>query len=72
MTRKRDIEEFRVAHVGFRVIDCPNQGVTFQLFAGMEDVPERRTALFSGHVEKGMSSQLHRLAAHISTLEEKI
>lgn len=71
MTRKQEQKTFRIAHVNFRVTDCPKNGVTFALIAGDEGLPERQTRLFSGHIEKGMATALHRLAAHISTLEDR-
>jgi hypothetical protein len=71
MTRVRTQETFRIAHITFVVTDCPNQGTTFGLYAGDDGLPERRTRLFSGHIEDGMTTGLHRLAAHISTFEHK-
>lgn len=72
MTRKRQVDVFPVAHVTFKIIDCPHNGKTFSLIAGYGELPERKNTLFSGHIHKGMSSELHRLAAHISTLEAKL
>jgi hypothetical protein len=71
MTKSRTQETFKIAHITVVVTDCPSQGSTYGLYAGDDDLPERRTRLFSGHVEDGMTSGLHRLAAHISTLESR-
>jgi hypothetical protein len=72
MTRKRTQETFEVSHFRVRVTDCPSNGITFALIAGDKNLPERETKMFSGHVEVGMSSELHRLAAHVSGFEEKL
>lgn len=72
MAKAQKVQEFQIAHVTFRVTECPRGGSTFCLIAGESDLPERRTKLFSGHIEKGMATALHRLAAHVSTLEERL
>ena len=71
MTAKKTQETFKIAHFQIVVTDCPNQGSTFGLYVGHDDLPERKNCLFSGHIEDGMTTQLHRLAAHVSTLENQ-
>ena len=65
-------EKFIVAHVTFELCDHPKNGVTFALIAGDAIDAKHRRPMFSGHIKKGMGSQLRRLAARIDQLEEKL
>lgn len=62
-------ERFPVAHVVFQVIDHPENGVTFGLFTCD---PDQSRPLFSSHIEKGMGTQLRKLAHRIDELEAKL
>ena len=64
-------EKFAVAHVWFEVCDHPENGATFGLFAG-DPITHGKRALFSGHIEKGMGTQLRKLAHRIDELEAKL
>ncbi len=72
MTRKQEVQTFKVSGLDVRVTDCPRRGVTVAFLTGSEGLPERRRTLFTGRLESGTTSQLHRLAAHLSTKEERI
>lgn len=63
-------QSFAVAHVEFELVDHPDDGVTF----GLRPVfgPADRRCLFSGHIERGMGTQLRRLAHAIDVLEAKL
>ena len=61
-------EAFPVSHVIFEVCDHPVNGKTFALFAGDFPVKDRRP-MFSGHINKGMGTQLRKLAHRIDELE---
>ena len=61
---------FDVAHVQFELIDHPQNGVTFGLRTKFG--PDNRGCLFSGHIERGMGTELRRLAHAIDALEGKI
>ena len=65
-------EQFQVAHITIEVADHPKNGCTFALIAGEAIAAKDRRPLFTGHVEKGMGSQLRRLAARIDELETKV
>jgi len=65
-------EKFIVAHVTFELCDHPKNGVTFALIAGDAIDAKDRRPMFSGHISKGMGSQLRRLAARIDELEVKL
>ncbi|TNE66821.1 MAG: hypothetical protein EP336_09395 [Rhodobacteraceae bacterium] len=65
-------EHYKVAHITVEVIDHPDHGRTFALFAGEAMHPEdRKRPLFSGHIPKGMGTELRRLAHRIDELEPK-
>lgn len=63
-----DRVRFEVSHLVFELVDHPEHGKTFALFAGD---PDARPMLFSGHVNVGggMGTQLRRLAHAIDDLE---
>ncbi len=63
---------FEVGHVTFEVADHPDNGVTFALIAGEGVDAKARRPMFTGHVTRGMATQLRRLAHHIDDLEEKL
>lgn len=71
-TKKIIRERFDVAHVAFEVCDHPINGQTFGLFPGLDEKAEKRPPLFSGYIEKGMGTQLRRLADRIDQLEAKL
>lgn len=62
-------EPFQVAHIRFEVCDHPDHGKTFALFAGDAADPKMQRALFTGSVQRGMGTQLRRLAHRIDELE---
>lgn len=64
-------ERYQVAHVTFEVCDHPEHGVTFALIAGEAVHAKDRRPMYSGHIPKGMGTQLRRLAHRIDELEEK-
>lgn len=64
--------KFEVGHVTFEVIDHPQNGVTFALIAGGALNAKDRRPMFSGHVSRGMATQLRRLAHHLDDLEGKL
>lgn len=68
MTRRTEAI-FRVEHVGFHIIDCPEHGRQFALFTGLDEQPTRKNTLFTGFVHPGMAADLRRLADHIETME---
>ena len=78
MTRKLKRTVWRTGHVTWVITDSPERGRTFGLYAcgddefGENKLPERKALLFSGHISEGMTTELHRLAAHVSTLEAKV
>jgi hypothetical protein len=63
-------QTFEVGHVQFELCNHPENGVTF----GLRPVygPEDRRCLFSGHIERGMGTQLRRLAHAMDALEAQI
>ena len=65
-------EKFAVAHVTFELCDHPKHGVTFSLIAGNAIDAKDRRPMFSGHISKGMASQLRTLAERIDELEVKL
>ncbi len=62
-------EPFPVAHLAFEICDHPDNGVTFALIAGDPLTADKRDRLFSGHVPKGMATQLRKLAHRMDELE---
>ena len=65
-------EQFKVGMITFEIIDHPENGQTFALFAGEALRPEdQKRSLFSGHVRKGMGTELRRLAHRFDELERK-
>lgn len=72
MTRPREVQEFRTGLVRWRITDCPNQGVTYALWAGHDDLPERQVKLFSGHVEPEMHEELRELAFALRQLSSRV
>lgn len=63
-------ESYELAHVLIEVIDHPENGITFGLRAKYG--PENRPCLCSGHIEKGMATNLRRLAHRLDELEAKL
>lgn len=63
---------FRVAHVLFEVANHPEYGATFALIAGEATEEKYKRPLFSGHIERGMGTQLRRLAHYIDELEAQL
>lgn len=63
-------ETFELAHVLIELIDHPENGVTFGLRTKYG--PDNRPCLASGHIEKGMATNLRRLAHRLDELEAKI
>ena len=63
-------ESYELAHVLIELIDHPENGVTFGLRTKFG--PENRPCLRSGHIEKGMATNLRRLAHRLDELERKI
>lgn len=61
-------EQFPVGHLTFEVIDHPDHGPTFALFAGYAP-KDGGKALFSGHLQQGMGIELRRLAHRVDELE---
>lgn len=70
MTKPQNRHTLKVAHMTFETLVDPRGGTTFALFAG--DMINKPKALFTGHIEKGMGSQLRRLAAHFDDLERDL
>jgi hypothetical protein len=64
-------ETFEVGHVTVEVCDHPENGVTFALIAGEAVHARDRRPLFTGHVSRGMATQLRRLAHRLDELEGK-
>lgn len=62
-------ERFKVSHIVFEVVDHPKDGSTFALFVGDEFDPKRRP-LFTGHITKGMGTELRKLAHRMDELED--
>ena len=65
-------ERFEVGHVTFEVCDHPDNGVTFALIAGQALHAADRRPMFSGHVARGMATQLRKLAHRLDELEGKL
>jgi hypothetical protein len=64
-------ERFEVGHVTFEICDHPEHGVTFALIAGQALFAKDRRPLFTGHVARGMATQMRRLAHRLDDLESK-
>ena len=62
-------EQFRVGHVLFEVCDHPEYGKTFALIAGEATEAKMLRPLFTGFVQRGMGTQLRRLAHRFDELE---
>jgi len=65
-------EKFIVSHVTFELCEHPKNGSTFALIAGDAIDAKHRRPMFTGHISKGMGSQLRRLAARIDEIEGQI
>ncbi len=72
MTKVQKKEYHRVGHITFRTSCGPTHGITFALLAGDPKTAKFEKALFSGHVERGMATELRRLAGHFDKLEAKL
>lgn len=64
-----DRQHFEVAHVTFELIAKDG---TFGLFPGLAENAKERRPLFTGFVEKGMGTQLRKLAHAIDEIEAKL
>ncbi|WP_299949094.1 hypothetical protein [uncultured Ruegeria sp.] len=58
---------YRLGHVVVRTTDHRENGKTFALNPDVEGGEKK--PLFTGHIEKGMGTQLRRLAHHFDDLE---
>ncbi len=65
-------EQWPVGHITFEVCDNPKAGCTFALIPGEAPDAKLRKALFTGIIQKGMGTQLRRLAHRFDELEAKI
>ena len=65
-------ELFPVGHMTFEIIDHPRDGCTFALIPHMAQEAKNQRPLFSGHISKGMSTQLRALALRIYDMEDKL
>lgn len=72
MTKAQILEYHTVGHITFRTRRCTRNGITFALLAGDPESPKFEKALFTGFVERGMGSQLRRLAHHFDELEASL
>jgi len=71
MTAPADKQQFKVGHITFETSVSPRHGTTFALIAGeAEHKPTK--PMFTGCVEKGMGTQLRRLAHHFDELEREL
>ncbi|MFV1591277.1 hypothetical protein VWZ88_01755 [Phaeobacter sp. JH20_36] len=70
--RKRILDQsyFRIGHVVVRTTVHRENGQTFSLFPDVEGGEAK--PLFTGHIEKGMGTELRRLAHHFDDLEAKL
>lgn len=64
-----DQQHFRVGHMIVRTTDHAENGQTYCLYPDVEGGEKK--PLFTGHVEKGMGTELRRLAHHFDDLEAK-
>jgi len=62
-------EAFRVGHILFEVCDHPENGKTFALIAGEATEAKFLRPMFTGFVQRGMGTQLRRLAHRFDELE---
>lgn len=62
---------YPVGHVVWRTTEHRENGITFGLYIDVEGA-EKKPALFSGHVQRGMATQLRRFAHHLDDLEAKL
>ncbi len=62
-------ERYRVGHILFEVCDHPENGKTFALIAGEATEAKFLRPLFTGFVQRGMGTQLRRLAHRFDELE---
>lgn len=65
-------EQFQVGHITLEICDHPDNGVTFALIAGEAVHARDRRPLFTGHVPRGMATDLRKLAHRIDELEPKL
>ncbi len=65
-----DQQFFRIGHVVVRTTCHRENGQTFSLYPDVEDGEKK--PLFTGHVEKGMGTELRRLAHHFDDLEARL
>ena len=72
MTKPETREQYRVGHITVETCNSPRHGVTFALIAGEAVHKTNPRSLFTGHLEKGMGTQLRRLAHHFDELEQHL
>jgi len=72
MTKKLVRDELKVGHITFKTTIEPSGCATFALIAGECANEQKTKPLFTGVVEKGMGTQLRRLAHHFDDLEKLI
>lgn len=65
-------ERFWLDHVMFEICDHPDCGATFALIAGEATEAKLRRPLFTGHIKRGMGTQLRRLAHRFDELEARL
>ncbi len=70
MTRPQIKHRQAVAHMTFETIVYPSGETTFALYVA--DMATNPRPLFSGHVTRGMGSDLRRLASHFDDLERNL
>ena len=64
-------QRFQVAHVTFELRDLGDSGQTFALIPGEAFDENKRRPLFTGHIERGMATELRKLAHAIDAIENK-
>lgn len=62
-------EQFHVGHILFELCDHPEYGKSFALIAGEATEAKYLRPLFTGFVQRGMGTQLRRLAHRFDELE---
>jgi hypothetical protein len=65
-------ERYQVSHITFELSTTAKNGTTFALIAGEAAQAKDQRPLFSGHINKGMATQLRQLAHRVEELEEKL
>lgn len=65
-----DKQYFHIGHVVCRTTEHREYGITFALYPDVE--AGEKKPLFTGHIEKGMGTELRRLAHHFDDLEARL